>query len=62
MDEGSQPVNVTVNFPEFITGLYDLDILEQLTLLTNRLELFILLSIFNTIIFLYFVFRSVKNG
>lgn len=62
MNEGSTTPNVIVNFPEFITGTYDFDILTQLQVLTNRFELFLLLMIFNTVLFIYFIFRSVKKN
>jgi|GEM_PF-6808605 len=41
--------------------MYDLDILTQLQMLTNRLELIIYILIFNTSLFLYFVMRSGKK-
>lgn len=62
MNEDSTTPSVIVNFPEFITGTYDFDILTQLQILTNRFELFLLLMIFNTVLFMYFIFRSVKKN
>jgi hypothetical protein len=51
-------MNTTETTPEIN---YDELILSQLELLTNRLEMFLLLFIFGLVIFVYYVMRERKK-